>query len=77
MVFIIGGLFGFFIGWKMKAAIVLIKQAKDVNYIKTVVETILSNNDIKIYKTLEDAKESNSDQQLMKELLKMKMQGDS
>lgn len=75
MVFIIGVICGSFIGWKMKGAIVFIKQAKDVKYIKSIVETILSKDEIKLYKSLQEIKEAREESSLKDELLRMKVQG--
>jgi len=74
MVFLISCAFGLFLGWKLKGAFVFLKQAKDVNYIKTIVQTILSDNEIKLYKSLHENKAADMDLTLQEEFLRFKMQ---
>ena len=74
MVFLISLSFGLFLGWKLKGAFIFLKQAKDVNYIKTVVQTIMSENEIKLYKSLHEIKAAESDLTLKDEFMKYKMQ---
>lgn len=74
MVFIIAFGFGLFLGFKLKGALIFIKQAKDIKFIKTVIETVLSENEIKLYKPLHEIKSADIDPYSKEEFLKYKMQ---
>jgi hypothetical protein len=74
MVFIISLFVGFFLGYKLKGAIILFKEAKNIKYIEAVVNKVLSNKELNIYKSAFDERVERENDRLEKEhYIKMKI----
>lgn len=66
----IGLLIGAFVGYKVKGAVIFLRETRNVKYIESVVKVILSNEEVKILNN--SKRDVEEDKELQREHIKLK-----